>query len=141
MLTNMTKPTIEEIAEYCKKRGNNVDAEQFWDHYQSKGWLVGKSPMKDWQACVRTWERNTTHTMAIKQRDESYRASKEVYMKPLPKPKASPEIAKLTNRSFTLARFLIGARGQAKSDIKKELRDIAKKILVLKDSDSRLGFK
>lgn len=54
----MQKPTIEEIKEYCDKRGNNVDPEQFFDFYESKGWVVGKAPMKNWQAAVRTWERN-----------------------------------------------------------------------------------
>lgn len=52
-----TPPTVEEVAAYCKERGNNVDAEQFIAFYTSKGWMVGKSKMKDWKACVRTWER------------------------------------------------------------------------------------
>jgi len=52
------KPTIEEIAAYCRERRNKVDAEVFFDFYQSKGWLVGKVPMKDWRAAVRTWEKN-----------------------------------------------------------------------------------
>lgn len=52
------KPTIEEIKNYCLERNNNVNAEQFFDYYESKGWIVGKSSMKDWKASVRTWERN-----------------------------------------------------------------------------------
>lgn len=51
------KPTLEEIREYCISRGNNVDPEQFLNFYESKGWVVGKSPMKDWRAAVRTWEK------------------------------------------------------------------------------------
>lgn len=51
-------PTVEEVKEYCAERKNNVDAEQFVDYYSAKGWIVGKSPMKDWKASVRTWERN-----------------------------------------------------------------------------------
>ena len=51
------KPTVEEIRAYCNKRKNNVDADAFFDFYESKGWVIGKSPMKDWQAAVRTWER------------------------------------------------------------------------------------
>ena len=54
----MRKPTVEEIADYCRERGNGIDAEYFFDHYESKGWLVGKCPMKNWQAAVRTWEKN-----------------------------------------------------------------------------------
>jgi len=51
-------PTVDEVAEYCRKRGNNVDAQTFVDFYQAKGWLIGKNHIKDWEACVRTWERN-----------------------------------------------------------------------------------
>lgn len=52
------KPNVEEIEHYCKERNNSVDAQQFFDYYESKGWKIGKSPMKDWKAAVRTWERN-----------------------------------------------------------------------------------
>ena len=51
------KPTVEEVAEYCHERGNNIDPEAFIDHYESNGWIVGRSPMKDWKAAVRTWEK------------------------------------------------------------------------------------
>ena len=50
------KPTLEEIIAYCKERNNNVDPQRFYDFYESKGWRVGNQPMKDWKACVRTWE-------------------------------------------------------------------------------------
>lgn len=50
------KPTIEEIKEYCKERKNGINAQYFFDYYESKGWLVGKSPMKSWKAAIRTWE-------------------------------------------------------------------------------------
>lgn len=49
------KPTVEEVAQYCQANNYNVDAEQFVDFYESKGWKVGSQPMKDWKACVRTW--------------------------------------------------------------------------------------
>ena len=52
------KPSVEEVQEYCEERNNQVNAESFVDYYESKGWLIGKSPMKDWKAAVRTWERN-----------------------------------------------------------------------------------
>ena len=51
-------PTVEEVREYCTERGNNVDPEVFVDFYESKGWMIGKSKMKDWKAAVRTWERS-----------------------------------------------------------------------------------
>ena len=53
-------PTMEEVAEYVRLRGSNVDPQGFIDFYESKGWMVGKSPMKDWQAACRNaekWER------------------------------------------------------------------------------------
>lgn len=50
------KPTVDEIAEYCKERKNGIDAQGFFDFYESKGWKVGAVKMKDWRACVRTWE-------------------------------------------------------------------------------------
>ena len=49
-------PTVEEIAAYCRERGNHVDPQKFRDFYASKGWKVGNQPMKDWKAAVRTWE-------------------------------------------------------------------------------------
>lgn len=49
-------PTVEEVREYCRERNNRVDPERFVDFYAGKGWRVGSSPMKDWKACVRTWE-------------------------------------------------------------------------------------
>lgn len=58
--TRFSKPTIEEIKDYClNERHNNVDWQKFYDYYESNGWKVGKNSMKDWKACVRTWERNT----------------------------------------------------------------------------------
>ena len=53
-----TPPTIEEVKAYCQERNNTVDPETFINFYESKGWYVGKNKMKDWRACVRTWERN-----------------------------------------------------------------------------------
>ena len=50
-------PTLEEVKAYCKERGNKVDPERFIDYYTSNGWKVGKNPMRDWKAAVRTWER------------------------------------------------------------------------------------
>lgn len=56
------KPTIEQLQSYCEERQNGIDAVRFWDYYESKDWMVGRSRMKDWKAAVRTWERNATGT-------------------------------------------------------------------------------
>lgn len=57
-LKRFTAPTLEEVKEYCAERKNGVDAERFVNYYTANGWKVGKNPMKDWKAAVRTWERN-----------------------------------------------------------------------------------
>ncbi len=54
------KPTLDEVKNYCILRKNNIDAEAFIDFYESKNWQIGKNKMKDWKACVRTWERRET---------------------------------------------------------------------------------
>ena len=51
------KPTLEEITDYCKERDNHVEPQQFIDHYEANGWMVGKAKMKNWKAAVRTWEK------------------------------------------------------------------------------------
>ena len=61
------KPTLEEVETYCKERNNGINAQQFIDFYESKGWVVGKSPMKDWQAAVRTWEKRATKVAVQKE--------------------------------------------------------------------------
>lgn len=58
-------PTVEMVRAYCLERGNNVDAEKFCDFYESKNWYVGKNKMKDWQAAVRTWEKQDGKSDAI----------------------------------------------------------------------------
>ena len=47
------------------ERKNNIDPNQFYDFYESKNWFVGKNKMKDWQAAIRTWERNTKGKIEI----------------------------------------------------------------------------
>jgi len=50
-------PSLEEVESYCLERKNGIDCERFIDFYTSKNWYIGKNKMKDWKACVRTWER------------------------------------------------------------------------------------
>ena len=51
------KPSVQDVADYCKERNNSVDAQTFFDFYEAKGWMIGKEKMRDWKAAVRTWER------------------------------------------------------------------------------------
>jgi len=55
--SHFQKPTLEDVRAYCISRANNVDPEQFLNFYESKGWMVGKTPMRDWRAAIRTWEK------------------------------------------------------------------------------------
>lgn len=52
-----TPPTLGDVSAYVRERGSNVDPQRFLDFYTAKGWMVGKNPMKDWKAAVRTWEK------------------------------------------------------------------------------------
>ena len=64
-ITNETKkrflrPTIEQIQQYCNSRHNDIDPEQFYDFYETRGWKLNNNvSMKDWKAAIRTWEKNS----------------------------------------------------------------------------------
>lgn len=49
-------PTVEQVREYCDSRCNNVDANKFVAHYETAGWKRGNTSIKNWKACVHTWE-------------------------------------------------------------------------------------
>jgi molecular chaperone DnaK (HSP70) len=51
-------PTIEQVRDYCRERGKGVNPERWFNYYESNGWKVGRNPMKDWKAAVRSWETN-----------------------------------------------------------------------------------
>lgn len=53
-------PSQEEVKDYCLQKGYPVDPEQFVNYYTANGWKVGKNPMKDWKAAVRTWKGRET---------------------------------------------------------------------------------
>jgi hypothetical protein len=58
MPPSKSRPSLEEVKIYCRERRNSVDPEKWFDHYSANGWRVGRNPMRDWKAAVRTWERN-----------------------------------------------------------------------------------
>ena len=60
--SKFTKPTLEEVTAYCRERNNGIDAEAFIAFYESKGWLIGKTPMKSWKSAVITWEKSRKQT-------------------------------------------------------------------------------
>lgn len=55
--SRFTPPTVEEVADYCRERSNHIDPQYFVDYYSARGWeLKQGQKVKDWKACVRTWE-------------------------------------------------------------------------------------
>ena len=52
---NFVKPTVAEIAAYCKAKNYNINAQQFYNYYESNGWKIGRNAMKSWQAAVQNW--------------------------------------------------------------------------------------
>ena len=70
------KPSIEEIRSYCLEKSSRVDPEQFFNFYESNGWMVGKNHMKDWKAACRTWE-NMRKSENKKEEKERWKQRKE----------------------------------------------------------------
>lgn len=57
--TRFSPPSLDDVAAYCRERANGIDAQRFLDYYAANGWVQGKGkPIRDWKACVRTWERS-----------------------------------------------------------------------------------
>lgn len=63
-------PTLLEVKTYCNERLNFVDPQKFIDFYTTSGWMRGKNKIKDWKACVRTWEKNSEPKTQAKQFSE-----------------------------------------------------------------------
>ena len=64
-------PSVDEVAAYCLERGNDIDSEAFVAFYASKGWKVGKEPMKDWRQAMITWERKRKAESSPAQRQQT----------------------------------------------------------------------
>ena len=56
---NNIPPEKINVKDYCAAMDYKIDVDRFMDFYSSKGWMVGKSKMKDWKAAVRNWNRNS----------------------------------------------------------------------------------
>lgn len=60
------KPSLEEVRQYCAERNKGVDAERWFNYYESNGWQIGKNKMKNWKAAVHTWEKNNVQPVKSK---------------------------------------------------------------------------
>ena len=57
--SKFTPPSLDEVADYCASRNNGINPQHFIDYYSARGWyLKPGQQVKDWKACVRTWEAN-----------------------------------------------------------------------------------
>lgn len=62
--TRFVPPSLSDVQDYCTQRKNSVNPQEFIDHYETNGWMRGKTKIKCWKACVRTWEKNTETSSA-----------------------------------------------------------------------------
>lgn len=88
--SHFVKPTVAEVQAYCNERRNGIDASHFCDYYESKGWMVGKNRMKNWQAAVRSWEqldkRDAQRRKLIAERSDADRNVANPLSEAAPKP-------------------------------------------------------
>ena len=54
--STFTPPALCDVRELFARRGFKSDPEEFYNFYESKGWLVGQSPMRNWEASAANWE-------------------------------------------------------------------------------------
>jgi hypothetical protein len=71
-----TPPNVDEVKTYCDERNNGIDPSAFIDYYTVNNWMRGKNKIKDWKACVRTWEA----------RNPKQETKKTNSFRPMPKP-------------------------------------------------------
>lgn len=72
-IKRFVRPSVDDVRAYCRERGNHVNPESFIAFYDSNGWKVGKNPMKDWKAAVRTWEQRERPAKSDKWQQQSQR--------------------------------------------------------------------
>ena len=85
VVKRFVKPEKYEVAFYISENRYNVDIEKWFSHYEANGWKVGKNPMKDWQAAVRTWHKPITdipkpHNQFSTPQDEVYTEARNIDM-------------------------------------------------------------
>jgi hypothetical protein len=70
------RPTVDQVSKYCSENGHTFDPEAFHAHYESNGWQVGRSPMKDWKAACVTWQKRTEKNYGKRIKDRAPRIAK-----------------------------------------------------------------
>lgn len=109
-------PSLDDVKAYALERGSAVDCEKFYDHYSAVGWMMGKTPIKDWKAAFRKWEK-TEKVPAPPSASYSY--------SPKPKQVSAPAASeehydKNENSSFDTDDFFMAALRRSYGDISDE---------------------
>lgn len=91
--SSFTRPTLLEVKAYCEERHNNIVPEQWYDFYEANGWKVGRNAMKDWKACIRSWERRRQEEQANKPKTREQEMH-ELYLKALEEDRKEAELDK-----------------------------------------------
>jgi len=69
------KPSVSNILSYIQEKNYNVNADTFFNFYESNGWKIGKNKMKSWKASLATWNSknkdNPKQLTSFKQQDEA----------------------------------------------------------------------
>jgi hypothetical protein len=68
-----SRPSTEEVQAYCTERKNGISGTEFVDYYEARGWKLNGQSMKDWKACVRTWEKRNDKRTNTTRRNPSLR--------------------------------------------------------------------
>lgn len=63
-------PTLDEIYAWIDKKGYTLDGEQFFDFYESKGWMVGRNKMKNWHSAMSTWDKRERKAKPYKPKED-----------------------------------------------------------------------
>lgn len=58
-------PTIKEIQAFINSENLNVSANNFFNHYESNGWMVGKNKMKSWTAALQKWNTSPFNNTSV----------------------------------------------------------------------------
>jgi hypothetical protein len=76
--TQFVPPTVEEVRAYVTEKGYRIDPEAFVAFYASKGWKVGTTPMKSWQAACVTWSKRDGGSTKASQLSATLTSSEEI---------------------------------------------------------------
>ncbi len=57
--TRFTPPTVNDVDLYIREKGYSFDADKFVSFYETSNWMRGKTKIKNWKACCKTWESNS----------------------------------------------------------------------------------